>query len=192
MYTFTLFLSLWARILLPLLFPDAAEASEKKTAAPVVESIIVDQVSWSVNRRLSWEDFRGRPDDDNPHHALTAANLAVNANCKDQGFTYQVNCVFLPTESWSKNKKSEKLLEHEQLHFDLTEVHARLLRRELQQLNCSTLKDKLSGTVNNAFKRWKAEQDTFDTASKHGLNAESERAWAANISQRLKALEAYK
>ena len=191
MYTFTLFLSMWARILLPLLFPNSA-AKESKVNAPVVENIVVDQVSWSVNRRLSWEDFKGNPDHNNPHHALTAANLAVNAVCKDKGFTYQVNCVFLANESWSKNKESEKLLKHEQLHFDLTEVHARLLRRQLQYLNCTNLKDKLNDTVSSAFARWKSEQEAFDTSSKHGLHAENERLWAANVSKRLKALEAYK
>ncbi|RDV12632.1 DUF922 domain-containing protein [Pontibacter diazotrophicus] len=192
MYTFTLFLSLWARILLPLLFPDAATAKEREITAPVVENIVVDQVTWSMNRRLSWEDFRGQPDEKNPHHALTAANLAVNANCKNQGFTYQVNCVFLPTESWTKNKKSQQLLEHEQLHFDLTEVHARLLRKELQNLNCANLKEKLNATVSRAFAKWKADQEAFDTASKHGVNAEKERQWAATIAQRLRALESYK
>ncbi|GAB3529943.1 hypothetical protein GCM10027443_09850 [Pontibacter brevis] len=191
MYTFTLFLSLWARILLPLLFPDAT-AKKENVYAPVAETIVVDQVTWSDNRRLSWDDFRGTPDDNNPHHALTAANLAVNANCKNQGFTYQVNCVFLPTESWSKNKKSKQLLEHEQLHFDLTEVHARLLRRQLKTLDCGNLKEKLNSTVNKAFSKWKAEQDAFDKASKHGLNAEQERLWANNVAQRLKALEPYK
>lgn len=190
MYTFTLFLSLWARILLPYVFPGAAAEGEALT--PVVETIVVDQVTWSVNRRLSWEDFRGKPDESNPHHALTAANLAVNANCKNQGFTYEVNCVFLPGESWTKNKKSEQLLEHEQLHFDLTEVHARLLRRDLQRLNCANLKEKLNGTVSSAFSRWKAEQDRFDTTSKHGLNAKVEQVWAANVAKRLQALEAYK
>ena len=190
MYTFTLFLSLWARILLPHIFPVAAAEGEAYT--PFVESIVVDQVTWSVDRRLSWEDFKGIPDDSNPHHALTAANLAVNANCKSQGFTYQVNCVFLSNESWTKNKKSEQLLEHEQLHFDLTEVHARLLRRDLQRLNCANLKEKLNSTVSSAFTRWKAEQNRFDAASKHGLNAREEQVWAANVAKRLQALEAYK
>jgi hypothetical protein len=191
MYTFTLFLSLWARILFPFLFP-APVAEERATRAPAVEKITVNSVNWSTSRRLTWEDFRGHPDEANPHHALTAANLAVNATCKEKGFFYEVSCVFLPTESWTKNTKSQKLLEHEQLHFDLTEVHARLLRKELQQLNCSNLKAKLNPTVNSAFARWKAEQNAFDTASKHGLNAEEQGAWAASISQHLQALELYR
>ena len=188
MYTFTIFLSLWARILLPLLFPGIP----KKANTAVAENALVHQLTWSPERRLSWEDFQGSPDDANPHHALTAANLAVNASCRQDGFSYQVNCVFLPTESWSKNKKSEKLLEHEQLHFDLTEVHARLLRKKLALLSCSNLKENLSSTVTNAFAQWKAEQQTFDTACKHGLNAEEEGVWAADIALRLRELEAYK
>lgn len=191
MYTFTVFLSLWARILLPLLFPGEVAAKENRLSTPV-EKILVDQVLWSPDRRLSWEDFKAMPDEENPHHALTAANLAVNARCLKNGFSYQVSCVFLPTQSWTKNTKSEKLLKHEQLHFDLTEIHARLLRKKLDQLNCSDVKDKLSGTVTAALAQWKAEQNAFDTACKHGLNAEEENVWAADIAQRLVKLEAYK
>ena len=191
MYTFTIFLSLWARILIPLLFPDAA-AADAIAPAPPVEEILVDQVRWSPDRRLSWEDFKALPDEENAHHALTAANLAVNARCLDSGFSYQVSCVFLPTQSWTKNTKSKKLLKHEQLHFDLTEVHARQLRKKLELLSCSDVKNKLSGTVTSAFAQWKAEQDAFDTACKHGLNAKEERLWAADIAQRLQELEAYK
>ncbi len=146
---------------------------------------------WSTGRRLNWEDFKGQPDDSNPHHALTAANLAVSASCKNNQYTYTVKCVFLPQQSWSKKKNSEKLLAHEQLHFDLTEVHARQLRHDLQQISCANLKTKLSLVVNEAFKRWKAEQDLFDEASRHGLDKEEQRVWAARIETRLKKLEAY-
>ncbi|WP_242928981.1 DUF922 domain-containing protein [Pontibacter vulgaris] len=151
-------------------------------------------LAWSPSRRLSWEDFKGNPDDGNPHHALTAANLAVDAKCKNDRFEYNVTCVFLPTESWSKNKKSDKLLFHEQLHFDLTEVHARLLRKKLQKIgsSCSNVKTTMTPAVNQVFKEWKAEQDLFDKKSNHGLNSDVQQEWAANIEKRLQELEAYK
>ncbi|PRY04277.1 uncharacterized protein DUF922 [Pontibacter ummariensis] len=195
MYIFTLFLTLWARILLSALSPAAFALAPyaNKVPAPVeTDKLIVEKVNWSESRRLSWEDFKGLPDAGNPHHALTAANLAVSAKCKDNAFNYEVNCVFLPQESWSKNKRSNKLLEHEQLHFDLTEVHARLLRRQLQELNCENQRTKLGEAVNRAFDKWKAEQKAFDDASRHGLNTAEQQLWAANISQRLEALERYK
>ncbi|WP_299757274.1 DUF922 domain-containing protein [uncultured Pontibacter sp.] len=194
MFTFTLFLSFWARILLPHLYPDASAAATSAASIAIktpADNAISEQVTWSTDRRLTWDDFKGLPDDANPHHALTAANLAVNASCKNSQYSYVVKCVFLPQQSWSKKKNSEKLLAHEQLHFDLTEVHARQLRHDLQQISCSNLKTKLSLVVNEAFKRWRAEQDIFDKASKHGMEKEEQEAWAANIAVRLKRLEAY-
>ncbi|TXK49837.1 DUF922 domain-containing protein [Pontibacter qinzhouensis] len=165
-------------------------------AMPAVEednSAKSEKLSWSPSRKLSWEDFKGDPDTENPHHALTAANLALDAKCRNNQLEFQVSCVFLPTQSWSKNKKSEKLLYHEQLHFDLTEVHARLLRQQLQALgsSCDNVQQKLGPTVTAAFAAWKAEQDKFDKSVRHGLNYEAQAEWAANIEQRLKELEAY-
>ncbi|PTX20346.1 uncharacterized protein DUF922 [Pontibacter mucosus] len=194
MFTFTLFLSFWARVMLPLLQPEAGAAVLPFTNIALyspIESATNEQITWSVDRRLTWDDFKAAPDDANPHHALTAANLAVNASCKKNQFTYTVTCVFLPQQSWSKRKGSEKLLAHEQLHFDLTEVHARQLRHDLQQVNCSNHKVKLSQVVNAAFKRWKEEQNRFDEASRHGLDKEEQEVWANSIAARLKKLEAY-
>lgn len=195
MFTFSILLSLWARILLSVLYPtaptldEAPPMSENKAS---LETSTAEQVTWSLSRRLTWEDFKAQPDTENPHHALTAANLAVNAKCKDNQYTYVVNCVFLPGQSWSKNKRSDKLLVHEQLHFDLTEVHARQLRRDLQSLNCSTIKTNLNTVVADAFKKWKEEQYLFDQACKHGLNKEEQYVWAADIANRLEKLHAYR
>ena len=80
------------------------------------------------------------------------------------------------------------------MHFDLTEVHARQLRKKLKALgtSCSNMKENLNITVNTAFKEWKAEQDLFDKSCSHGLNKEEEAAWAENINQRLNQLQAYR
>ncbi|MCJ8165092.1 DUF922 domain-containing protein [Pontibacter sp. E15-1] len=191
MYTLLLFLSLWTDILFTLLFPAKLPARDARLTAPAAAASM-EQVVWSADRRLTWDDFKAVPEAGNPHHALTAANLAVNTKCTQNSFTYQVNCVFLPTASWTKNTRSGKLLRHEQLHFDLTEVYARQLRKELAQLNCANQKEKLKGTVRDVFARWKTAQQAFDTACAHGLNKAEERVWAANITKRLHALEAYK
>lgn len=195
MFIASLFLSLWAGLIAPSPATTSTAAPlANNTPAKAAETRTVEKISWSDSRRLTWEDFKGVPETDNPHHALTAANLAVDAKCNSNAFTYEVKCVFLPEESWSKNKKSASLLGHEQLHFDLTEVHARQLRKKLKALgtNCSNMKGNLNTTVSSAFKEWKAEQDLFDKSCSHGLNKEEEALWAANIAQRLKELQAYK
>lgn len=190
MFIFTLFFSLLAGLLTPYAHPIPAAASETSNHVAEVSS---DRIAWSASRRLNWEDFRAKPEDGNPHHAMTAANLAVDAGCKNNKFFYEVKCVFLPGESWSKNKQSEKLLAHEQLHFDLTEVHARMLRKQLQGIgnSCGNLKSQLNTTVGAAFKAWKTEQERFDKLSRHGLDKEVQLEWAASIADRLQELEAW-
>lgn len=193
MFIFTLLLSLLVGLLMP--YPTPAGLSPAATSIPVTAAAYsTDRIAWSETRKLNWEDFRATPEDGNPHHALTAANLAVDAKCKDNKFYYEVKCVFLPGESWSKNKQSEKLLAHEQLHFDLTEVHARQLRKKLRGIgnSCDIMKSQLNTAVGAAFKEWKAEQNQFDKISRHGLDTEVQKEWAANIEQRLAVLEAYK
>ena len=169
-------------------------AAKTSAATEKNASVTVEQLAWSPSRRLSWDDFKASPDSLNSHHAMTAANLAVDAKCSGSKFIYTVRCVFLPTESWSKNKRSSKLLHHEQLHFDLTEIHARLLRKRLKDLgsSCTTVQSQLNETVSTAFADWKAEQRKFDKLSNHGLDADATIAWATNIDQRLKQLEQFK
>ncbi|MBB6610034.1 DUF922 domain-containing protein [Pontibacter sp. Tf4] len=166
----------------------AKPVSEEKKAAKT------EQIAWSADRRLAWSDFKASPDTLNPHHALTAANLAVDAKCNANTFAYDVKCVFLATESWTKNTRSEKLLHHEQLHFDLTEVHARQLRKNLQALgtSCPDAKPRLAAVVNAAFADWKADQEKFDEQSRHGLDAKVSEVWEQNIAKRLKQLEKFK
>ncbi|WP_439882406.1 DUF922 domain-containing protein [Pontibacter sp. MBLB2868] len=188
MFTFTLAMSLWLGIFLP----DVAPAASKAPVPGAAETN-TDKLTWSAARRLTWDDFKGIPDDANEHHALTAANLAVDARCSNNKLSYDVKCVFLPQESWSRNKKSEKLLLHEQLHFDLTEVHARLLRKKLRNMNssCTNLQSNLNLAVKSAFQDWKEEQALFDQLSRHGLNKEEQKAWEKDIYSRLSALKAY-
>lgn len=188
-------LSLWAGLLSHAITATGINApAVSKEPAKTIETKVAEKLTWSETRRLTWDDFKGAPESENPHHALTAANLAVDAKCSSNAFSYDVKCVFLPEESWSKNKKSESLLKHEQLHFDLTEVHARQLRKKLKTLgsSCSNLKGNLTVTVNEAFKAWKAEQELFDKSCSHGLNKPEEAAWADNIKLRLDQLQAFK
>ncbi len=193
MFTTFLILSLWASLNVL----GGTTISSKVAVSPnngTESSKTADKLTWSESRPLTWDDFKGNPVTSNTHHALTAANLAVDAGCANGKITFDVKCVFLPEESWSKNKNSVALLKHEQLHFDLTEVHARQLRKNLRALdsNCNNLKQNLTTVVSAAFKEWKAEQNKFDEDSNHGLNKEQATIWESNISQRLTDLQAFK
>lgn len=118
----------------------------------------------------------------------------MKVKCEGDQLKFKVEAVFNPKESWSRNKKSAELLAHEQLHFDLTELHARILRKTLAQLPnaCNRGAADLNKYANQAFNNWHKEQDLYDAQVRHGLDKEKQNEWMASVEARLLELEAYK
>jgi hypothetical protein len=145
------------------------------------------ELAWSESRRLTWNDFAGLPDSRDPLHAITSTNIDMKAKCVAGTFKFEVKSVFLIDESWSKNKTSAPLLLHEQLHFDLTEIYARKIRKELNELKdaCGADNAHINAIVSRIFEEWKREQDLYDKECDHGLDKEEQQKWADSISLRL-------
>lgn len=163
------------------------------TPAAHLEPASRKEIPWSEGRRLTWGDFVGEPDSRAPLHALASTNIDMKARCVKGTFKFEVKSVFLMEESWSKNKISDPLLFHEQLHFDLTEIYARRIRKELQELTdaCGADHTMINSIVNRIFDEWKQEQDLYDEESHHGLNKVAQQKWADLISLRLSQTVAY-
>lgn len=152
-----------------------------------------DSIIWSNNRRLTWDDFESPADENDPLHAMTSTNIAVKANCSGNTMRFDVKCVFMKKDSWTKNRLSKRLLDHEQVHFDLTELHARLLRQKLNASAgvCGANRLKLDAIVEKNFTEWKKEQDLYDKTTNHGLLEEKQKEWIQNTANRLAQLDAY-
>jgi predicted secreted Zn-dependent protease len=177
------FLPLWISVLFLASFPET-------TPTPVYSA----NIPWTVQKRLSWDDFAGNPAPNNQHHALTSTNMEMKVKCENNQLKFKVDAVFNPKESWTRNKSSALLLAHEQLHFDLTELHARMLRKRLALLPnaCTRGASDLNKYASEAFDNWHKEQDLYDSESRHGLDRGVQMDWIASVEERLKELEAYK
>ena len=164
--------------------------------APVTDkpAIATETIPWAENRRLSWNDFKANPDTSDPLDAITSANIDVKITCQNNKLNYQVTSVFVASDSWSKDKESDALLHHEQMHFDLTEIHARLLRKKLSLLKdpCSMPQPLLNKAINDQFDAWKKEQDRYDNDTNHGLKEMQQLIWSKQIADRLQELKAYR
>ncbi|NJW51684.1 hypothetical protein [Salinimicrobium oceani] len=102
------------------------------------------KISWTP-APLSWTNFEAEPDLSNPFHANTSSGMSYSWSMKTLGaeteFLYEVAAFFFPEKSWVKNGKgSAQLLVHEQLHFDITELHARKLRRAMEAFDLKNRK----------------------------------------------------
>ncbi|MGV3539857.1 MAG: DUF922 domain-containing protein [Rufibacter sp.] len=179
------FIALWLSALFIAPFGHSDSKSNSSASA---------MIPWSVQKRLTWEDFSGEPATENHHHALTSTNLEMKVKCEKNELKFKVEAVFNPKESWTRNRRSQALLAHEQLHFDLTELHARLLRKKLAQLPnaCNRGAADLNRYANEAFANWHKEQDLYDTQSHHGLDEDKQQEWLASVANRLQELEQYK
>ncbi|AHJ98484.1 DUF922 domain-containing protein [Hymenobacter swuensis] len=161
-----------------------------QTAPPAAPA----KIEWSANRPLTWTDFKARPTSDQLA-ALTSSTIDAKVGCVDYQFSAQVRAVFTPSESWVRNlaQASPALLRHEQLHFDLTEIHARLLRQKLSlvKLDCEKLQPAFGNLTKMAFLTWQRDEARYDQETNHGLNAPRQQAWDQQIQQRLTQLEAF-
>ena len=188
-----LLLPLFLRVLLPFQLPAAP--APHPVAAPVQTPPPKELLAWSADRPLTWADFKGRPNTGDPLHALTTANIGAQIGCQDYVFSANVQATFTPSESWVKSPHTEStaLLHHEQVHFDLTEVHARQLRQKLKTLkfDCEHLQPAFNNVMKVAIANWQREQQRYDVDTNHGLNLVKQKTWDEQVQQRLLALQAY-
>ncbi|WP_019949065.1 DUF922 domain-containing protein [Hymenobacter aerophilus] len=152
------------------------------------------KVVWSAARPLTWDDFRARPNTDRLA-ALTSSSIDATIGCVDFHFSGKVQATFAPSESWVRNatQASPALLRHEQLHFDLTEVHARMLRQKLSlvKFDCLHLQPAFNNLTKVAFLAWQRDEARYDQETNHGLNAPKQAEWEQKTRQRLEQFAAF-
>ena len=159
----------------------------------------LETAAWQEDKPLVWKDFKGKPNPNTDAAALTASGISFGFSISKTGnritgFTADVECIFYPTESWYKIEDANAhILRHEQLHFDITELHARKFRQQISQLKASS---RLRGQLNNLYKEIsKASslmQNLYDEETNHSINKVQQKKWDDYIVAELKKLEAFK
>jgi len=163
-------------------------AAAKPAAAPI---------EWSASRPLTMADFMGRPGPSDRLAALTTSDLKADASCRDFVFTGTVRATFNPNTSWMRNPATATpaLLRHEQLHFDITEVYARIMRQKLlvfqAKANCAKLQPAFNNLTKGVYDQWDREQNRYDAETNHGLNAAKQDYWEKQTQIKLAQLETF-
>ncbi|TPG38197.1 DUF922 domain-containing protein [Flavobacterium pectinovorum] len=107
-----------------------------------------DEILWDKNRKLTWEDFKGMPDgSDSLIVAGTTSTIKFEySTTKNMITNYKLVSIFIKSKSWSITN-SIQLLAHEQLHFDITELYARKIRKSFDSLRIKKNYDKENYTL---------------------------------------------
>jgi hypothetical protein len=149
-------------------------------------------IVWS-DEVLDWHDFRALPD--RLHGgAMTASGLYYNFRCIDGQAEWVVRAVFFPNKSFvNPEVRHPYMLAHEQLHFDITELFARRLRRQLAaaSISCDD-RDEVDYLCERAVEEWRIYQEQYDEETQHSLNRDAQVFWNRQIANELKALEVWR
>ncbi|WP_210517188.1 DUF922 domain-containing protein [Hymenobacter terricola] len=154
-------------------------------------------IQWSATRPLAIADFLGRPGPSDRLASSTSSDIKANAACRDFVFSGTVQATFDPNLSWFREPKtaSAALLRHEQTHFDLTEVYARIMRQKLvgfgAKVNCLKLQPAFNNLTKGVYSEWDREQNRYDQETNHGLNAARQAFWEKQTQTKLEQLKAF-
>ena len=161
----------------------------------IKKELSLTEIEWSEHKELTWLDFQASPDDESDFHALTSTYLEVERGCTEYGeFKYNVKAVFIRDASWVTDKRSQELLEHERLHFDLTEFYARKMRKYFNDLvdPCNMPVEYVTEKVESIYNDLEIAHKMYDESTHHGLNKENQAMWVGIVERSLAELEAFK
>lgn len=157
-----------------------------------------DKIVWKENKNLTWEDFRGKP--------IASANFVASTNTginfqysyslknNKVDVEYSVASFFYRDKSWFQpDQVNQHILNHEQAHFDISELHARMLRKEVSQRKFSkNVKSEIEAIYRDIEKKRRSMQVLFDAETDHSRNVEKEAFWERQIENQLKDYESWK
>lgn len=159
----------------------------------------VDTIEWSESKKLTWEDFKGQKKVNSDAAAVTASGITFSYSVRKTdgritSFETQVSAHFYPEDSWFIEERcNEHILKHEQLHFDITELHVRIFRYEISRLEVSqNIKSQLNALHKSINKDLADMQHAYDTQSRNSINKEEQAKWNTFVAEHLEKFKEYK
>lgn len=155
-------------------------------------------IEWDENQKLSWDNFLGQPDSNSDAAAVTSSGIVFGyrlsqVNNTIESIHVEVSAHFYPDKSWVKlNDANAHILGHEQLHFDITELFARKLRKASSEVMLSeNVNDVLDVLHSRIVKELHAMQDLYDSESDYSRNPEKQTLWQSFVKKELEKLKDY-
>jgi len=152
-----------------------------------------DYLNWK-DGELEWKDFKGKAPSNTPYAALTYSAIDLQIEGLGDKLSVHINTIFDPKQSWKKDNITDFLLKHEQLHFDITEYHSRLLREKIQTLKFESFESigpdiqKEFNTISQAADEM---QETYDYETDHSKVKEEQLNWNKKLKELLDSKSDY-
>ena len=158
-----------------------------------------ETITWSQNQKLHWGNFEGAPKYDTEAVAITASGITYGfssrsySNSNKIEYTTYVSSEFYPAKSWYlKDRVNDTVLGHEQLHFDITELHARKLRKRIKNKQFTkNIQQEISKIYEIVSAELQQMQNEYDEGSDYSRDYEGQVKWQKFIAKELQKLNQY-
>ncbi len=143
-------------------------------------------IEWYPGNRLTWDDYHAKPSLLSDAAAITSTALGIEYHVRNNELTYKITCRFSKMRSWGRFR-TDYILQHEQGHFDITEIFARKLAKTLKEYDFDSRKYKHD--LEEIYKRIMDEkeefQDQYDNETDFSRNKEKQTEWLKKIEKEL-------
>jgi hypothetical protein len=148
-----------------------------------------ETIYYSSDTKLKWENFEGAPIDMGIVAAITFSGFGYQAEMKTVDgksiLKIKVYCYFNKKKSWVKpGKKTDEILQHEQLHFDISYLSACKFVEKIKKSDFpnGNIKAVLPELYNESVKSMDILQDEYDSQTQNGRNKVNQAAWIKQLS----------
>jgi hypothetical protein len=150
-------------------------------------------IFWKEDMKLRWADYKGKSDPSVGAAASTATYLGIDYNFSPKGLTYKITCSFSKNKSWGLHKTAY-ILTHEQGHFDIAEIHARILNKKMAayKFDRNTYKTDLRKIYEEVIAEKEMMQNKYDEETNHSIEKDKQAEWNLKIKALLKDTEPHK
>jgi len=157
-------------------------------------------LSWNESYKLTWQDFKAKPNSNESAVAITASGITFGFSIRQTdknevvSFSSEVHAHFYPEQSWYKIEQVDNhILGHEQLHFDITELYARKFKYSISQVKLSNnVRRDLKKIHNDINTELSQMQNKYDTETDYSRNFESQSKWKIYVDTKLATYSKHK
>lgn len=154
----------------------------------------IDTLHWREDYKLKWDDFKAAPDTNSIGGAGTVSGLTTFSQyTSDTTIEIIIKAVFYKNKSWVKEGwQTDYALNHEQGHFNITEVFARKATIELKlHTNISFLTSGFIKTlIEKSFEDMLKMSAQYDKETTYPIRPDKQKEWDKKIAKWLKETSA--
>lgn len=153
-----------------------------------------DTIYYSVNRPLTWDDFKDRPRDNHFEAEIFASIGYLERTEVIKGVVY-VNMLMkvevAKSDCWVKGGgKDDYILNHEQRHFDIEKIVGEHFKQKIAAMDLPV--DNYDGPINVEYLETLREatrmQKQYDAETRHGQEKQAQAEWNEKIDKELRSL----